>query len=196
MLGMKRFPDKFFQLSICDPQYGINRGEDYGNEGNYWKQYTKKDWDKKRPEKEYFTELFRVSENQIIWGGNYFTEFLPASMGWIFWDKGQRISMSDGELAFSSFSRALRVFTLNRCHIPDSSGYLHPTQKPVKLYKWLLKNYAKEGDKILDSHMGSQSSRIAAYLMGFDYWGYEIDSEYFEAGNKRFKEQTAQLSLL
>jgi len=115
------------------------------------------------------------------------TKYLKPSMGWVFWDKGQRIMQSDGELAFTSFGKALRVFTLNRIFITEFGDTGHPTQKPVALYKWLLQNYAKPGDKILDTHLGSGSSRIAAYDMGFDFWSYELDSEYFEKQEQRFK---------
>jgi site-specific DNA-methyltransferase (adenine-specific) len=190
---MRHFEDEYFDLAIVDPPYGIDRGEKFG--GKNWKEYTKKDWDKCRPDEKYFTELFRVSRNQIIWGANYYPEHLRASMGWIFWDKGQELTMSDGELAYSSFDRALRKIVINRCTIAEYGGLLHPTQKPVKLYKWILKKYANKGDIILDTHMGSQSSRIAAYLEGFDYYGCEVDKEYFDKGNQRFKEQTAQIQL-
>jgi len=195
MEGLRAMADKSVDLAIVDPPYGINRGEEYGNVGNHWKQYTKKDWDKSRPTLEYFTELFRVSKNQIIWGGNYFTEFLPPSMGWIFGDKGQRISMSDGELAFSSFERALRVYELNRCHISTKGGSIHPTQKPEELYRWLLQNYAKPGQLILDTHVGSASSLIACEELGFDYIGYELDPEYYAAATKRLMQYRSQLKL-
>jgi site-specific DNA-methyltransferase (adenine-specific) len=193
MEGMKQYPDKYFDLAIVDPPYGI--GRDGGETGKNWKVYEKKGWDNKRPDANYWRELFRVSKNQIVWGANYFTEFLPASMGWIFWDKGQDLTMSDGELAFSSFERALRRVRMNRCKIGEYGGLLHPTQKPVELYRWLLDKYGNQGDRILDTHLGSGSSRIAAYIMGFDFYGFEIDKDYFDAAEKRFKEQTAQQSL-
>lgn len=197
MIGMARYPDKFFDLAIVDPPYGIGRDGSVKTTSRHGgrKAHAFKGWDDKIPSREYFKELFRVTKNQIIWGANYFTEFLPPSMGWIFWDKGQRICNSDGELAYSSFDRALRCVVKNRVELLIE-GTIHPTQKPIYLYRWLLTNYAKPGVKILDTHMGSQSSRIAAYQMGFDYYGWEIDKDYFEAGNKRFKEQTAQLKLL
>ncbi len=190
MAAMAEFPDGFFDLAVVDPPYGI--GRDGGETGKNWKRYEEKEWDNSRPNKTYFDELFRVSKSQIIWGGNYFTEFLPPSMGWIFWDKGQDLSMSDGELAFSSFDKALRRLILNRCKISENGGNIHPTQKPVLLYKWLLTNYAKPGDKILDTHLGSGSSRIGAWDMGFDFWGYELDADYFEAQEARFKAHTAK----
>lgn len=197
MIGMTRYPDKFFDLAIVDPPYGIGRDGSVRTTSRHGgrKAHSFKGWDDKIPSKEYFKELFRVSKNQIIWGANYFTEYLPPSMGWIFWDKGQRICNSDGELAYSSFDRALRCVVKNRVELLIE-GTIHPTQKPIYLYRWLLTHYAQPGNKILDTHMGSQSSRIAAYQMGFDYTGFEIDREYFEAGNKRFAEQTAQLKLL
>ena len=117
-------------------------------------------------------------------------------MGWIFWDKGQRICNSDGELAFTSFDQALRVVEYNRVELLLEPGEtIHPTQKPIKLYKWLLKNYAKEGDKILDTHLGSGSSRIAAFDGGFEFWGYELDKDYFDASVKRFEQHKSQLKL-
>ena len=202
MIGMARYPDKFFDLAIVDPPYGIGvDGQRIGTSSHGGrKAHVFKGWDKEIPDEQYFKELFRVSKDQIIWGGNYFTKHLPGSMGWIFWDKGQRIRNSDGELAFTSFDRALRVAEYNRCELRREGTTIHPTQKPIVLYKWILTNYCERGigiatRKILDTHMGSQSSRIAAFNMGFDYVGFELDKEYFEAGNKRFKEQTAQTQL-
>ena len=197
MEAMKEFPDKYFDLAIVDPPYGI--GESNKQRKNTptkkWLsaknniQYSKKKWDGKIPNEKYFNELFRISKNQIIWGGNYMTEYLPPKMGWIFWDKKTGDSdFSDGELAWSSFDKALRKFEWlwSGFKKQQPEKRLHPTQKPVALYKWLLSNYAKQGDKILDTHLGSGSSRVAAYDMGFDFWGYELDSEYFEAQEKRF----------
>ena len=184
---MRTLPDKFFDLAIVDPPYGIGKDGQIkttgGNGGR--KAHAFKNWDNSIPSKKYFTELIRVSKHQIIWGANYFTQNIPGSMGWIVWDKGQRINQSDGELAFSSFDRALRIITMNRVQLLID-GTIHPTQKPVALYKWLLTNYAKPGQKIFDSHMGSQSSRIAAYQLGFDYWGCELDPDYYRDGCKRF----------
>lgn len=173
---MQTLPDNFFDLAIVDPPYGIGRDGSAKTTSKHGgrKAHTFKGWDNETPNKAYFKQLFRVSKNQIIWGANYFTEYLPSSMGWIFWDKGQRICNSDGELAFTSFNVALRAVVYNRVELLIE-GTIHPTQKPVKLYKWLLDKYARAGDKIFDSHMGSQSSRIAAYQMGFDYWGCELD---------------------
>ena len=188
MEAMKGFPDKYFDLAVVDPPYGIGRDGSARTTSRHGgrKAHDFKGWDSGRPEACFFNELRRVSKNQIIWGANYFTEFLPPSMGWIFWDKGQRICNSDGELAYTSFSQALRVVEYNRVELL-LEGTIHPTQKPIALYKWLLTNYAKPGDKILDTHLGSGSSRIAAYDMGFDFWGYELDADYFAAMEVRFQ---------
>lgn len=197
MEAMKEFPDNYFELAIVDPPYGI--GESNKKRKNVpnsmWKvakndlQYKNKTWDNKLPEPEYYLELFRVSKNQIVWGGNYMTQYLPPKMGWVFWDKKNGDSdFSDGELAWTSFNVGLRKFEWQWHGFikQEREKRFHPTQKPVALYKWLLSNYAKEGDKILDTHLGSGSSRIAAWDMGFDFWGYELDAEYFEAQEKRF----------
>ena len=191
--GLPSFKDNHFDLAIVDPPYGI--GRDGGQTGKNWKRYDKKEWDSKAPDSEYFEQLFRVSKNQIIWGANYFSNYLPPSMGWIFWDKGQNLTMSDGELAFTSFKKALRRIIINRCHIGTGNDLLHPTQKPIKLYLWLLNNYAKSGDLILDTHVGSGSSIIAFEKMGFDYVGYELDSDYYNESAIRIKRHSSQLSL-
>jgi len=195
--GMKHYPDKYFDLAIVDPPYGIGfdgSRESTSSHGGR-KAYEFKGWDDERPPYEYFIELWRVSKNQIIWGANYFAEFLPPSMGWIFWDKGQRICNSDGELAYTSFKRALRVVEANRCKIQEHGGAIHPTQKPVYVYDWILLNYAKPGQRILDTHVGSGSSRIACYLNGFDFVGFEIDEDYCEASEKRFRNAIKQQGL-
>jgi len=195
---MKTIPDKYFSLAICDPPYGIKR--DYQtstickNSKHNRKEYKNGGWDSVIPEDLYFKELFRVSKDQIIWGANYFVQFLFSSMGWVVWDKGQELSMSDGELAYTSFERALRIVRINRGELARE-GTIHPTQKPIKLYKWLLKNYAKEGDTIFDSHLGSGSSRIACYDGGFDFVGCELDKDYYDASVKRFENFKAQLKL-
>jgi len=199
MEGMARYPDNYFDLAIVDPPYGIGRSgqtETFTkNPKHKRKHFADKGWDNETPASEYWNELFRVSKNQIVFGANYFTEYLPASMGWIFWDKGQDLSMSDGELAYTSFNRALRRVKINRGQLMVEGGTIHPTQKPVKLYKWLLDKYAKQGDKILDTYLGSGSSRIAAYEMGFDFTAFELDKEYFEAQEKRYKAHIAQLKM-
>ena len=192
---MATVPDKYFDLAIVDPPYGINFAKT--NTGKGWVVREKKEWDKEAPNKEYFDELFRVSKHQIIWGGNYMTPFLPPSQHWIFWDKGQRnFSLADGELAFTSFNKALRVFDMSRGAMQGEQAgekKFHPTQKPIRLYKWLLTNYAKKGQKILDTHLGSGSSAIAAHYFGVDFVGCELDAEYFQAAKARFDRETAQI---
>jgi len=189
---MKTMPDKFFDLAIVDPPYGL--GDSVVNSGGRFKRYENKNgnWDKEIPTKEYFDELFRVSNNQIIWGGNYFP--LPPNKCFLIWDKGQpeNISFAMAEYAWTSFNEVAQIY---KVRTQGQEQRFHPTQKPIYLYKWLLKNYAKEGDKIFDSHMGSQSSRIAAYDMGFDYYGCELDKDYFDSGNKRFEQFKSQLKI-
>lgn len=206
MNGLRSMPDKCMDLAICDPPYGI--GEDGRNNHTRSKLAKAKDYngncryDNEPPPPEYFKELFRVSKNQIIWGGNYFIQHLRDTPCFIVWDKNNgENDFADCELAWASFTTACRKFKhtwqgMLQENMSDKEERIHPNHKPIRLYKWLLQNYAQPGNKILDTHMGSQSSRIAAYQMGFDYYGWEIDKEYFEAGNKRFKEQTAQLKLL
>jgi site-specific DNA-methyltransferase (adenine-specific) len=198
--AMKEFPDKHFELAIIDCPYGIdfaNRGNGNGRLTKHkWKNHKIKHWDKSRPDEHYFSELFRVSQNQIIWGANYLVEYLPPSMGWIFWDKGQReFSLADGELAYTSFERALRVFTYTRgAQMQEPSERIHPTQKPVALYKWLLKNYAKEGDKILDTHGGSMSSVIACLDMGYKITCFELDKDYYNLAKLRIENHLSQIN--
>ena len=196
---MKNIPDKYFDLAICDPPYGINRsGQSLTickNKKHNRKYFENRGWDNKTPTKEYFDELFRVSKNQIIWGANYFVKYMMPKMGWIVWDKGQYgLSMSDGELAYSSFDKALRIITINRCELAKE-GTIHPTQKPVKLYEWLLKNYAKPTDKIIDTHFGSCSIGIACHNFGCTLDACEIDEEYFDKAYKRLRTHVRQLDL-
>ncbi|HHV02313.1 MAG TPA: site-specific DNA-methyltransferase [Bacteroidales bacterium] len=166
MIGMARYSDKYFDLAIVDPPYGIGidgQKESINKNPKYSrKHHEKKNWDSSIPDAEYFRELERVSVNQIVWGGNYFVEHLhKGTKGWIVWDKGQHgLTMSDCELAYSSFDCPTRVAVINRVELLKD-GTIHPTQKPIKLYKWLLTNYAKPGDLILDTHVGSASSLIA-----------------------------------
>ena len=195
---MSRYPDNYFELAIVDPPYGI--GANKMTLGNGKKRIFRGslDWDNEIPKKEYFEELFRVSKNQIIWGANYMTQYLPQSMGWVFWDKGTGLNdFSDGELAFTSFNKALRKYKVSwvGANAKNGLGRIHPTEKPTKLYKWLLMNYAKEGDKILDTHLGSGSIALACHELGFELTACELDSEYYDAALKRFKQQTAQLKL-
>jgi len=202
---MRQFSDKHFQLSIVDPPYGLDSKISTTsslNKGNKFAQlYNEKRWDKFRPENEYWNELLRVSKNQIVCGGNYFAEKLPVSRGWIVWDKqGEGVTSVNNELMWTSFDVSIKTFS--RCHGLDK-GFMakgtdkvfHPTQKPVALYKWLLSNYAKPGDKILDTHLGSGSSRIAAYDLGFDFYATELDKDYFDAQEKRFQNFKSQLKL-
>lgn len=192
--GMKQYPDKYFDLAIVDPPYGIDAGKMTMGSGKH-KFKKGKDWDAGIPTEEYFLELFRVSKNQIIWGGNYFTKILPPSNDWIIWDKlNPNLSFSEAEMAWCSIKRNTRIFKHYSAQV-EEGGKIHPTQKPVKLYDWILKNYAKEGDKILDTHLGSQSSRIAAWKAKLDFIGFETDIDYFQQGNKRFEDFKKQLTL-
>ena len=197
MNGMAQFPDKFFELAIVDPPYGIGADGNKASTGGHGgrKEHTKKEWDTKPPDKAYFDELFRVSKNQIIWGANYYPQFLTGTMGWVFWDKGQDLNQSDGELAFTSFNRAFRRIVINRCELLKE-GTVHPTQKPIRLYNWLLTNYARPGDKILDTHVGSASSLIACHQLGFEYWGFELDADYYKAAMERLAKAKAQVSMM
>ena len=192
MDGMKQWPDKHFDLAVVDPPYGI--GEDGGKSRTRKSKRTngaKKDWDNERPKQEYFTELKRVSKNQVIWGGNYFADLLPASRCWLYWQKNMGGDFADGELAWTSFDQVLRQYTKRS----ESLDRIHPTQKPVKLYDWIFANYAKEGDTILDTHVGSGSSRIAAHRAGLDFTGYELDPVYWAAQEKRYNQFKSQLTL-
>jgi site-specific DNA-methyltransferase (adenine-specific) len=195
---MATLPDKYFDLAIIDPPYGINAANSFsgkkrksGNGSAMKTAFAKKDWDISIPPPEYFAELYRVSVNRIIWGANYITEFLPPSMGWIVWDKDNGTTkFSDCELAFSSFNSALRMYkyTWNgmlQGDMKNKDVRIHPTQKPIKLYEWLLTNYAKSGDKILDTHGGSFSSAIACNNLGFEFHGCELDTDYFNEAVKR-----------
>jgi len=206
MEAMKEFPDKFFELAIVDPPYGIGlKGENPIKNPSDKKNHKHKidvDWDSAIPNPEYFHELRRVSKNQIIWGGNHFLDHLGYCKAPIIWDKENGDSMyADGEMAWTSsgLPKNLRIWKHQWCGAFKDSERgaikIHPTQKPIALYKWLLKNYAKEGDKILDTHLGSGSSRIAADQMGFDFWGYELDKDYFDASVKRFNQYKAQTVL-
>ena len=206
---MRTLPDKYFDLAIVDPPYGINAANTFGGEerksGNGAANKTafeKKDWDLNVPDKSYFDELMRVSKNQIIWGANYMSNFLPPSMGWIVWDKDNGTTkFSDAELAFSSFDRALRIwkYTWNgmiQGDMKNKEVRFHPTQKPVKLYQWLLQNYAKPEFKVLDTHLGSGSSAIAAHYFGVaEFVGTELDEDYYKACCERFENATAQEAL-
>jgi len=194
--GMKRYPDNYFELAIIDPPYGINVNVSIGRrKGDKKSDYHKfAGNDAEIPNQEYFNELKRVSKNQIVWGGNYMTKHLEPSPCWLMWDKGfsEDVTFAQFELAWTSFKSSAKKFDFNAASNRDR---IHPTQKPVALYEWQLMKYAKEGDKILDTHLGSASSRIAAYKMGFDFTGFEIDKEYFDASEKRFQDFKSQLTL-
>lgn len=193
---MRTCKDKQFDLAIVDPPYGIGVNHNMGRrKGDRPSKYKPAVWDNSAPNNDYFNELFRVSSEQIIWGANHFiSRFSIDSPCWVLWDKGfsEDLSFAQFELAWTSFDSTCKKYELH----PSQQHRIHPTQKPVALYKWLLKNYAKEGDKIFDSHMGSQSSRIACWDGGFDYWGTELDPDYFRDGCKRFENHIKQLKLL
>ncbi len=201
---MKRYPDKHFDLAIVDPPYGIdfgsfNRTNKDGNGKRYKaNKYKNADWDKEIPTDEYFEQLFRVSKEQIIWGGNYFP--LPPTQCFIFWYKQNPVpNFSDGELAWTSFSRPALCFDYryygNLEGKTSASDKIHPTQKPIALYDWILQKLGNGGGLILDTHLGSGSSRIACHKNGFDFVGCELDKDYFDAQEKRFKQFIAQQTL-
>jgi site-specific DNA-methyltransferase (adenine-specific) len=211
--ALKRYADNHFDLAIVDPPYGIGASADSRVGGSYTvnmggvkrkvaaKQYTAKDWDFEKPTTEYWNELFRVSKNQIVWGGNYFVENLKDSACWLVWNKrnGEN-NNADCELAWTSFKTAVRMFDwkwngMLQQNMKDKEERMHPTQKPVALYDWLLMNYAKPNDLILDTHLGSGSSRIAAYKGGFDFTAFEIDEDYYKSQEKRFNDFKSQLRL-
>jgi site-specific DNA-methyltransferase (adenine-specific) len=196
MLLMARYPDKYFDLAIVDPPYGIGASEMTMGSGKNKKYKKGKKWDNDTPNKEYFTELKRVSKNQIIWGGNYFQ--LPLTKSWIFWDKGVYwdCDFADGELAWTSFNSVLRIAQIRyKGFLGADNERIHPTQKPIKLYKWLLDKYAKENDKILDTHLGSGSIAIACHDYGFDLTACELDKEYYEKAKQRILNHVKQLTL-
>ncbi len=204
---MKRYPDNYFELAIVDPPYGIGMGGslNVNSKNNY--NDKGKEWDTIRPNLEYFTEVQRVSNNQIIWGWNYYTDLLPPTKAFIYWDKmNHHENRSSGELAYCSMDKLGRHFKYmwdgNRYGfngaiqgVGQKSIRIHPTQKPVKLYEWLLMNYANEGDKILDTHLGSGSIALACHNLGFDLTGCELDKEYYDAACKRLKQHKAQLTI-
>jgi site-specific DNA-methyltransferase (adenine-specific) len=205
MIGMAETPDKFYDLAIIDPNYGIGESgqtnktrcklavsKDYGN----------KTWDDEPVKKETLNEIFRVSKNQIIWGANHFIERMPYdSSCWLVWDKDNgNTDFADCELAWTSFPTAVRIFKYKwqgmlQGNMKNKEERIHPTQKPVELYGWIYRKYAKPGMKILDTHVGSGSSRIAAYKYGLDFTGYEIDADYWNAQEKRFKIESMKAEL-
>jgi len=193
MAYMSTLPDKAFELAIVDPPYGIGAGEMNMGKGKNKTWGASKKWDDESPSPEYFTELMRVSKNQIIWGGNYFD--LPKTGGWIFWDKerGKDVSFADGEMAWTNFlSVAKKAPVRFDGFIGADLSRIHPTQKPVTLYKWLLSRYAKPGDRILDTHGGSGSICIACHDLGYDLTWMELDPDYYAAACKRYQAHAAQ----
>jgi site-specific DNA-methyltransferase (adenine-specific) len=185
---MKKFPDKYFDLAVVDPPYGINVNPHLGRKKGRKKRFKSVTWDDQIPSEEYFYELFRVSKNQIIWGGNYFP--LGPCKHFIFWDKlvAQGMTFADGEFAWTSFNKAPKKFVL-RSH---QDNRIHPTQKPIALYEWIFKNYSNPGEKIIDTHLGSGSSAIAAERFELEFFGTEIDPEYFQKTKNRFELSTSQ----
>lgn len=194
--ALKGYDDNHFDVAIVDPPYGINVNHNMGRrKGNKASEYKQAYWDKKPPPLKYFRELFRVSKNQIVWGANHFISRMPYdSSCWLMWDKkfSENVSFAQFELAWTSFTSTCKKYD----KFPNSAEKrIHPTQKPVKLYEWLLKNYTSEGDLILDTHLGSGSIAIACHYMKRKLIAYEIDAEYYNKACKRFKEQTAQQAL-
>ena len=200
--AMKKMSDNQFDLAVVDPPYGINITKNKRLNNN-----SKKDWDKEIPTPEYFKELFRVSKEQIIWGGNYFIEYLKNTRCYLNWDKlNHSDTYADCEMAWTSFDKNAKIFKYmwdgNRYGfigaiqgVGKKSIRTHPTQKPVALYEWLLMNYAKEGDTILDTHLGSGSIAIACHNLGYDLTGYEIDKDYYEAAMQRIEQHKQQLKI-
>ena len=195
--GMKEYPDKWFDLAVVDPPYGIdlanmNMGVGKSKKASKIKnrKWVAKDWDMSVPQMEYFIELFRVSKNQIIWGGNYFE--LPPCKNYIIWDKEipNGLSFADCEMAWTSFNNAPKMFRYSA--YLDKQSKFHPTQKPVKLYDWIFSKYGKDVSKVLDTHLGSGSSRIAAHKNKLNFVGFEIDKEYFDKQEKRFANYVCQ----
>lgn len=204
MEAMRKMPDKVFDLAVVDPMYGIGEnGSKARSRANLVKCPAYKPVNDTPPDARYFTELFRVSKNQIVWGANHFIEALGKnSPHWIVWNKKNgATSYADCELAWTSFPGAVRMFEWRWQGMIQEGGNknhqfrIHPCEKPFALYRWIFQHYAKPGDKILDTHLGSGSSRIAAYDAGLDFTGYEIDADYFKAQEERFVAYTAQTTL-
>lgn len=197
MEGMKQYPDKYFDLAVVDPPYGIsvnvNMGRRIGDKKSSYHKFS--GLDKSIPDENYFLEIKRVSLNQIVWGGNYMTEHLQPSPCWLLWDKGfsDEVTFAQFEMAWTSFNSSAKKIEFNAA---KNTNRIHPTQKPVYLYDWIYKNYLPEGGKVLDTHLGSGSNRIAADKAGnIDFVGYELDKDYFEAQEKRWSNYKAQLTI-
>jgi site-specific DNA-methyltransferase (adenine-specific) len=198
--ALKNYSDNHFDIAIVDPPYGIGAAKQLykGTSNDVNIKHITKDWDNAIPPKEYFVELRRVSKNQIIWGGNYFINYLENARCFLVWDKQNGTnSMADAELAWTSLDKPVRMY---RGHIFKGIGCgnyttIHPTQKPIKLYEWILEHFTNEGDLILDTHLGSGSIAIACHKMKRKLIGYEIDDEYYEKACKRFENETSQLAL-
>jgi site-specific DNA-methyltransferase (adenine-specific) len=197
MDGMAQFPDKFFELAIVDPPYGLDRMSK-GTAENNRTGFAHGIWNDEKPTPEYFAELFRVSQRQVIWGANNFR--LPESEYFVVWDKMQTVdNFASAEYAWTNCKTPAKVFRYSIHNLMQDRakefGKIHPTQKPIALYKWLLSNYAKPGDKILDTHVGSASSLIACHQMGFEYWGFELDADYYNAATERLNKAKAQVDI-
>lgn len=201
MAVMARYPDKYFDLAVVDPPYGLGiDGQKLNNTNknpkHNRKEHAKKSWDNYTPDESYFKELMRVSKNQIIWGGNYFTEYLYPVKGWIFWYKGQNdLTMSDGEMAWTSLPIVTKQVEINRSQLISQNTF-HPTEKPYKLYKWIYRKLCTPDMKILDTHLGSGSNAVAAFDFDIsEFVGCEIDPDYFQLSVKRYKEISSQHKL-
>ena len=196
--ALKRFSDGYFDIAVVDPPYGIGANKMQLGNGKKKIYRGEADWDNAIPTAEYWEQLFRVSKNQIVWGGNYMTEYLKPTSAWLFWDKGTgENDFADGELAWTSYNGALRKITKSwvGANAKDGLERIHPTQKPIYLYDWIFNRFAKEGNLILDTHVGSGSSRIAAHKNKLHFVGFEIDKGYFEAQEKRFNAVISQQTL-
>ncbi|MEN6569029.1 MAG: DNA methyltransferase [Rikenellaceae bacterium] len=201
---MATVPDKYFDLAVVDPPYGINiakKGKVGGEKCAKVSEYAPSEWDLSTPKSVYFNELMRVSKNQIIWGGNYMIEYLLNTPCFIIWDKDNTGNFADAELAWTSFLTPTRIFKFRwngmlQENMKNKEVRIHPTQKPVQLYKWILSNYATPSLKIIDTHLGSGSSAIAAYDFGVkEFVGCEIDTEYYDAAVKRFENHKMQMTI-
>lgn len=195
---LKMIPDNYFDILLTDPPYGIDiigqRIKKDPDSRYGYRRFSYKKWDIERPEFEHFKEMLRVSKNQIIWGGNYFADLLPASQGWLVWNKSQRdFSLADGELAWTSYDKALRIFDYSRVQALRD-GKIHPTQKPVALFEWVLKLRAKKGDLILDCYSGSATTGIACQNLGFNFVCVEMDGDYYKQSVERLKQNIIRIN--